>query len=64
MNSFEEKIVRGKLTALEVGLQSGAIPSEIICRDARSLLTIEEITEDLNLRIQNLIQAASLDEEE
>jgi hypothetical protein len=64
MNSFEEKIVRGKLTALEIGLQSGAIPSEIICKDARSLLTIENITEDLSLRIQNLLQVADLDEEE
>lgn len=64
MNSFEEKIVRGKLTALEVGLQSGAIPSEIICRDARSLLTFGDMTEDLSVRILNLIEAAGQDEED
>lgn len=64
MNSFEEKIVRGKLTALEVGLQSGAIPSEIICRDARGLLSIKDITEELSSRIRNLILAASVEEEE
>ncbi len=64
MNPFEEKIVRGKLTALEVGLQSGAIPSEIICRDARNLLAIEDITEDLSQRISNLISAAAPEDEE
>jgi len=63
MNSFEVKIIKGKLTALEVGLQSGAIPLCIIRQDATKLLEVNGLPDELAQRLRSLILAASEEEE-
>lgn len=59
MNLIEERITRGKLTALEVGLQSNSIPYRLIEKDALNMLELNDLPEDLRQRILVLVRAVS-----
>lgn len=63
MNSIEEKIVLGKITALEVGLQGGNVPCELLLKEAEQLLKMPALSPPLRDRLCNLINALC-DEEE
>jgi len=64
MNAIEEKIILGKITALEVGLQSGNVPYELLCKEAEKLLQIPTLSAALKERLCNLLTALADEEEQ
>ncbi|MEI7987916.1 MAG: hypothetical protein WCI88_02675 [Chloroflexota bacterium] len=58
MNLIEEQITRGKVTALEVGLQSDSVPFRLIKKDAQKMLERNDLPEDLRRRLVALVQAS------
>jgi hypothetical protein len=58
MNLIEEQITRGKVTALEVGLQSDSVPFRLIKKDAQNMLERNDLPEDLRRRLVALVQAS------
>ena len=64
MNDIQEKIISGKITALEVSWQSRAINPQIIMKDALRLLEEKGLSERLEERLQKLIAAVSNGEQE
>lgn len=58
MNLIEEQITRGKVTALEVGLQSDSVPFHLIMKDVLKMLERNDLPEDLRQRLVALMQAS------
>jgi hypothetical protein len=64
MNDIQEKIISGKITALEVCWQSRAINPQIIMKDALRLLEEKGLSKRLEERLHKLIAAVSNGEQE
>ena len=59
MNDIQEKIISGKITALEVSWQSRAINPQILMKDALRLFEEKGLSKRLEERLQKLIAKVS-----